>query len=60
MPVAIHPNVIRDRLSAAIHREGMGPDRERAALAVVRVMVPEVIQIIAEELKRAQPKRKEG
>ena len=44
---------IRRRLIAAVEREGMTLDRERMAIPVVNALVPEVLKIIAEEVKKA-------
>jgi len=48
---------IRRRLIEAVEREGMTLDRERMAIPVVNALVPEVLKIIAEEVKKAKQEK---
>lgn len=45
---------IQDRLRGAIERQGMIPDRERMALSLVPLFVPEVLKLIRENARTVQ------
>ena len=43
------PIEVRDRLLGAVQRQGLHPDRERAANPIVSILVPEVLKLLKEE-----------
>jgi hypothetical protein len=45
---------IRKRLKAAIERQGMSPDQERFSVPMLNAVVPEVLRMISEELRKAK------
>lgn len=45
---------IRKRLKAAIERQGMSPDQERFSVPMLNAMVPEVLKIVSEEIRKVK------
>jgi hypothetical protein len=45
---------VKKRLDGAIERMGLSLDRERAAKSAANSIVPEVLKIIAEEVREAK------
>jgi hypothetical protein len=45
---------IRKRLKAAIERQGLSPDQERMSVPMLNTMVPEVLKIVSEEIRKVK------
>lgn len=53
----IQMDEVRNRMLAKIQLQGMSADRERQAVATVRLLLPIVMKIIGEEVRAAKASR---